>query len=205
MREWNRGLMIGVAALTVVLILIGGIVLFRGSGGSETTLTVQSIPNDLTLKLDGHEIPANGEVKVKAGSHTLEGSRRGFQSYTETFTSGNDRLSYKMYLYANSAEGRQWASKNPAQQAKLEEEASRRFDEIQRRLRLKYPILNQLPYVGDGFQATYTKSKSDPTNPEAISIVIEVFGSQGKKKALQWINGYGWDINTLDVIWTTGK
>lgn len=200
----RRPFMIGVVALAVVLIVIGGVVLFRGSG-SETALVVQSIPNDLTLKLDGHEIPANGEVKIKAGPHTLEGSRRGFQSYTQKFTSGSDALTYKMYLYANSAEGREWSKSNPEQQRQLEAEAGRRYDEIQLRLKIKYPILSQLPYVGDGFQATYTKSKSDPTNPEAISIVIEVFGPQGKKKALQWIKGYGWDINTLDVIWTTGK
>ncbi|TDO67606.1 hypothetical protein EV651_103519 [Kribbella sp. VKM Ac-2571] len=202
--ENRRPFMIGVVVLAVVLIVIGGVVLFHG-GGSETTLTVQSIPNDLTLKLDGHEIPANGEVKIKEGKHTLEGSRRGFQSYTQTFTSGSDRLSYKMFLYANSAEGREWAKNNPEQQREAEAEAGRRYDEVQARLKQKYPILSQLPYVGDGFQATYTKSKSDPTNPEAISIVIEVFGPQGRTKALQWINGYGWDIDTLDVIWTTGK
>ena len=205
MRESNRGLMIGVAALTVVLILIGGIVLFRGSGGSETTLSVTSIPNDLTLTLDGHEIPANGEVKIKEGTHTLVGARRGFQSYTETFTSGSDPVSYKMYLYANSAEGREWTKNNPEQEAELEEQASRRYDEIQRRLKIKYPILAQLPYIGPGFQATYTRSKSDPKNPEAISIVIEVWTPEGKTKALQWIKGYGWDPSTLDIIWKTDK
>src|SRR4051794_12328128 len=107
MRESNRGLMIGVVALAVVLVLIGGIVLLRGSGGSEATLSVRSVPNDLTLTLDGHQIPANGEVKIKAGTHTIEGSRAGFQSYTETFVSAGEPLSYKMYLYANSAEGRE--------------------------------------------------------------------------------------------------
>ncbi|MGW5192343.1 PEGA domain-containing protein [Kribbella sp. NPDC004138] len=205
MRESNRGLMVGVAALTVVLILIGGIILFRGSGGSETTLSVASIPNDLTLTLDGHEIPANGEVKIKEGTHTLVGSRRGFQSYTKTFTSGSDPLSYKMYLYANSAEGREWTKNNPEQEAELEEQASRRYDEIQSRLKAKYPILAQLPYIGPGFQATYTRSKSDPNNPEAISIVIETWTPEAKTKALQWIKGYGWDPNTLDIVWKADK
>lgn len=204
MDENQRPFMIGVVALAVVLIVIGGVVLFRGSG-TETTLTVQSIPNDLTLTLDGHEIPANGEVKIKAGKHTLVGSRRGFQSYTETFTSGSEPLSYKMYLYANSAEGREWTKNNPEQEQELEAEAGRNFSKTQNRLKHKYPILGQLPYVGPGFQATYTKSKTDPKNPEAISVVIEVFGTDGKKEALRWINGYGWDPATLDIIWTTGK
>ncbi|NIK55701.1 S-layer protein [Kribbella shirazensis] len=202
--ENRRPFTIGVVVLAVVLIVIGGVVLFRG-GGSETTLTVKSIPNDLTLTLDGHEIPANGEVKIKAGQHTLVGSRRGFESYTKTFTSGSDPLSYKMYLYANSAEGREWSKNNPEQEQELEAEAGRNFSETQARLKIKYPILSQLPYIGPGFKATYTKSKTDPKNPVAISIVIEVFGTDGKKEALRWIKGYGWDPATLDIIWTTGK
>ncbi|WP_371405865.1 S-layer protein [Kribbella sp. NBC_00662] len=203
LEENRRPLFIGVVALAVVVVLVGGILLFRG--GSRTSLTVESIPNDLTLKLDGHEIPANGEIKVKAGRHTLDGERRGFQSYSMTFTAEGDRQAVKMYLYANSAEGREWAKNNPEQELKLEAEAGRQYDATQARLRQKYPILSQLPYVGDGFEATYTKSKTDPTNPEAISVVIEVYGPQGREKADQWIQGYGWDPATLDLIWTTGK
>ncbi|MEV4265104.1 S-layer protein [Kribbella sp. NPDC049584] len=203
LEENRRPLLIGVAALAVVVVLVGSILLFRG--GSETSLTVESIPNDLTLTMDGHEVPANGEIKVKQGQHTIEGKRNGFQPYSMTFTAEGDRQSIKMYLYANSAEGREWAKNNPEQELKLEAEAGQRFDEIQARLRQKYPILSQLPYVGDGFEATYTKSKTDPTNPEAISVVIEVYGPQGREKADQWIQGYGWDPATLDLIWTTGK
>ncbi|MFI5691244.1 S-layer protein [Kribbella sp. NPDC051586] len=201
--ENRRPLMIGVVALVIVVVLVGSILLLRG--GSETSIAVESVPDDLTLTLDGHQVPANGVIKVKQGQHTVEGKRNGFQTYSMTFTAEGDRQSLKMYLFANSAEGREWAVKHPEQELKLEAEAGRRFDEIQDRLREKYPIMNQLPYVGDGFEATYTKSKTDPTNPEAISVVIEVYGPQGREKAMQWIQGYGWDPNTLDLVWTTGK
>ena len=60
-----------------------------------------------------------------------------------------------------------------------------------------------LPYLGPGFKATYEASKSDPKNPEAISIVIATYTADGKTKALQWIQGQGWDPNTLDIIYTT--
>ena len=204
MLEENRGLLrFGAVVLVVILVVVGGVLLFRG--GSDTKLTVQSIPSDLTLRLDGHEIPANGEVNVKSGKHTLEGSRRGFQSYSQTIDATGDALSFKMYLYANSAEGREWAAKNPKEESELEREGGAQFTEMTARLRAKYPVLAQLPYVGDGFEATRATSKSDPKNPEAMSLAIEVFGPQGKTKALQWIHGYGWDINTLDIIWTTGK
>lgn len=198
--EDRRPLITGVIALVVVVVLIGGFLLLRG--GPESKLTVQSIPNDLTLTLDGHQIPANGEVKVKEGSHTLVGERNGFQSYTTTFTAnGGDPLSVRMYLYANSAEGRQWTKNNPEQQRELEAEAGRHYDQIQDRLQKKYPIINQLPYIGPGFEANYTNSKTDPDNPEAISVTIEVFAPDGKTNALKWINGYGWDPATLDIIW----
>jgi hypothetical protein len=203
LEENRRPLMIGAVVLVVVVVLIGGILVF--GGGSETKLQVQSIPNDLTLKLDGHEIPANGEVKVKPGEHTIEGSRRGFQTYSTKIYATGDAVSYKMYLYANSAEGREWTKNHPEEQRELEAAAGRRYDEVQARLQAKYPILGQLPYVGDGFEATYTASKSDPNNSEAISVKIEVFGPQGRTKAMQWIKGYGWDPDTLDIIWTTGK
>ncbi|HEY3560518.1 MAG TPA: S-layer protein [Kribbella sp.] len=204
MLEENRGLLkFGGVALVIVLVLIGGMLLFRG--GSDTKLMVRSIPGDLTLRLDGHEIPANGEVKVKSGKHTLEGSRRGFQSYTQTIDVSGKELNYRMYLYANGAEGREWAQNNPEQELELEREAGKHFDEMNARLRAKYPVLAYLPYVGDGFEATQAPSKTDPKNPEAISLAIEVFGPQGKTRAMEWIHGYGWDPDTLDIIWTTGK
>jgi hypothetical protein len=108
-----------------------------------------------------------------------------------------------MYLYANGPAGREWAQSHPEEVAKTEEEAGRRFDEINERLRLKYPIMAQLPYLGPGFKATYEQSKSDPNNPEAISVVISTYTADGRTKALDWINGNGWDPATLDIVWTT--
>jgi PEGA domain-containing protein len=202
LEENRRPVQIGVAALVIAVVLIGGYLLFRGD--PESKLTVASIPNDLTLTLDGQQIAANGEVKVKAGTHTLTAERRGFQSYTQTVTaSGGDPLSVRMYLYANSSEGRAWGQEHPEQLQQTEAEAGRRFDEINRRLREKYPIMAVLPYLGPGFKATYESSKSDPNNPEAISIVIATYTPDGKTKALQWIQGNGWDPATLDIIYTT--
>src|SRR5690349_10285991 len=129
MLEENRGLLrFGAVVLVVVLVVVGGVLLFRG--GSNTKLTVMSIPNDLTLRLDGHEIPANGEVNVKSGKHTLEGSRPGFQSYTQTIDISGKALNYKMYLYANGPEGREWAQRNPEQELELEHEAGKNHDEM---------------------------------------------------------------------------
>ena len=188
--------------VVILVVVIGGYLVFRG--GSQSKLTVQSIPNDLTLTLDGRQIAANGEVEVKAGEHTLTASRDGFQSYTQTVTAkGGDPLKVKMYLYSNGPAGRTWVQNNPEQALEAEAEAGRRYDEIQKRLQAKYPVMRELPYIGPGFRATYQASKSDPDNPEAISLKIQVFSPEGKTKALQWIEGHGYDPDTLDIIYTT--
>ncbi len=200
MEENRRFWLLGAVVIGVVVVLLGGYLVFRG--GAESELTVKSIPNDLTLTLDGKPIAANGDVKVKAGEHTLTATRDGFQSYTETVTAKGDHLFVKMYLFSNDPAGRAWEKDNPDQALEAEAEAGRRYDEIQERLRTKYPILLELPYIGPGFKATYTDSKSDPDNPEAISLKVQLFDSEGKTKALEWIEGHGYDPATLDIIYT---
>ncbi|MGC4937080.1 PEGA domain-containing protein [Kribbella sp. DT2] len=188
--------------VVILVVLIGGYLAFRG--GAESKLTVKSIPNDLTLTIDGQPIAANGEVKIKAGQHTLKGERDGFETYTQTVTAkGGDPLSVKMYLYANGPAGRSWVQNNPDQALEAEAEAGRKYDEIQRRLAAKYPVMRELPYVGPGFKATYGSSRSDPNNPEAISLKIRTYAPEGRTKALEWIEGHGYDPATLDIVWTT--
>jgi hypothetical protein len=202
LEENRRTFLIGVTAVVIALVVIGGFLLFRGD--PESKLSVDAVPNDLTLSVDGHQVATTGEIKLKAGEHTLTGERQGFQTYSQTVTArGGYPIDVKIYLYANSAEGREWAEKHPAETSKAEEEAGRRYDEINERLREKYPIIASLPYLGPGFEANYGASKSDPKNPEAISIVISTYTPDGKTKALQWIQGNGWDPATLDIIYTT--
>jgi len=198
----RRPFVTGVVVVAVILALIGGFVLWRHDPKAE--LTVTSIPNDLTLTLDGQPIPANGKLDVRPGTHTLTGTREGFHPYSQTFeVRGKDPVEAKVYLYASGPVGVEWGRNNPEQARAKEAEAGRRYDEIQRRLKLKYPILAQLPYIGPGFKVTYENSKSDPGNPEAISIKIRVFLPDGKEKALQWITASGWDPASPDIIYTT--
>ncbi|MFK4083097.1 PEGA domain-containing protein [Kribbella sp. NPDC020789] len=201
MDENPRSLVIGAVVLGVVVVLVGGFLLFRDKGA---TVTVTSIPNDLTLTVDGQPVNANGELKVKSGTHKLTGERRGFQTYSTTFrVGGGDELQVKMYLYANSAEGREWARNNPEQERELEAEAGRQYDRTQQRLKEKYPILQRLPYIGPGYEVNYTSSKSDPKNPEAISVTVDTWTADGKEKALEWIREDGSDPAALDIVYTT--
>ena len=135
---------------TVVLVVLGGYVAFRGS--PEHNITVRSVPNDLTLTLDGKPVAANGDLEVKEGKHTLTGERRGFQSYTRTVNVQADSQ-VKMYLFSNGDVGREWERNHPDQVLQTEEESGRKYEERTDRLTQNYPILQELPYVGPGFTA----------------------------------------------------
>ncbi|MEU4605375.1 PEGA domain-containing protein [Kribbella sp. NPDC023972] len=196
----NRRLFVLSGTVVVVaLILLGGYLAFRGN--PEHTLTVKSIPNDLTLTLDGKQIPANGEVKVQEGKHTLTGERRGFETYTQTVEVREDS-SYKMFLFSNSAEGRTWEKEHPNEQLEAEAEAGRRFDERNRRLQAKYPILQELPYIGPGFTVNQGVSQAHRGDPEVLAFYIKITDSEGKKKALEWLTGHGYKPETLELIYT---
>lgn len=201
MDENRRLFVLSGTVVVVALILLGGYLAFRGD--TEHTLTVRSIPNDLTLTLDGTKIPANGDIKIKEGKHTLTGERRGFETYTQTFEIRQDS-SVKMYLFSNSAEGRAWEKEHPNEMLEAEGEAGRRFDELNRRLQAKYPILQDLPYIGPGFTVNQGVSQAHPGDPEYLAFYIKITDpEEGKRKALEWLTGHGYKPETLELIYTT--
>jgi hypothetical protein len=199
MDENRRLFVLSGTVIVVALVLLGGYLAFRGN--PEHTLTVKSIPNDLTLTLDGKQIPANGEVTVKEGEHTLTGERRGFETYTQTIDVQQDS-SYKMFLFSNSAEGRAWEKEHPDEQLEAEAEAGRRFDELNRRLQAKYPLLQDLPVIGRGFTIDQGRSQAHPDDPEVLAFYIKVVYPAGRKNALEWLTGHGYKPETLELIYT---
>ena len=64
LEENRRFWAVGGAVLVVVVIVLGGYLLFRG--GAESKVTVRSIPNDLTLTLDGRATTAGVGTERRA-------------------------------------------------------------------------------------------------------------------------------------------
>jgi hypothetical protein len=200
MQENRRIWLLGGTVVVMALVVIGGFLLFRG--GPEHKLTVTSIPNDLTLTLDGTPIGANGDVQVKQGRHTLTGERRGFESHSVTVDISQDST-LRMYLYSNNAEGRAWEQNHPNEELEAEAEAGRRYQELNDRQQARYPILQELPYIGPGFTINYGKSKQHPDDPESLAFYIKVTDSEGKKKALEYLTGHGFEPADLELIYTS--
>jgi len=199
MDESRRLWVLSGTVVVILLVVLGGYLAFRGS--PEHTVSVRSVPNDLTLTLDGKPVTANGDLKVKEGKHTLTGERRGFQSYTETVDVRGD-TQVKMYLFSNGDVGREWEKNHPDQVLETEAEAGRRYQERTDRLTQNYPILQELPYVGPGFTVNYGASKADPTNPEKLAFYIKITFPDGKKASMDWLVGHGYDPSKLELIYT---
>lgn len=198
MDENRRLWVLSGTVVVIVLVVLGGFLVLRG--GSEHTLSVRSVPNDLTLTIDGTQVAANGDVKVKEGKHTLVGERRGFETYTQTIEVTRDQ-SVKMYLFSNGAEGRDWEKEHPDQVLETEAEAGRRYQEMDRRITRKYPILQELPYIGPGFTVNYGTSKAHPDDPETLAFYVKLTAAEGKTKFLQWLAGHGYAQANLEIIY----
>ncbi|MGW6283156.1 PEGA domain-containing protein [Kribbella sp. NPDC055071] len=198
MDENRRLFVLGGTVIVVALVVLGAFLVFRG--GSRHTLTVSSIPNDLTLTVDGKQVAASGPIKLKEGQHTLTGERRGFESHTETVQLRQDST-YNMYLFSNSAEGRAWEKSNPGQELQLEGEAGRRYEELGRRLQAKYPILAKLPAFGEGFSIDQGVSQAHPGDPESLAFYVKVTYPEGRQNAVKWMTERGYKPETLELIY----
>lgn len=204
----NRRLFLLAGIVVVVALLVfGGYRLMAGDGGPTYKLTVTSIPNDLTLTLDGHEIPANGTVEVKAGRHALTGERRGFENHTRQIDLRGD-LDVKMYLFAKDAEGRAWEQSNPTEALQREAEAGRMHDEKVARQIARYPILAQLPYVGPGYTLYGGPTKNpDPDDPEKLAFYVQLRVPEAKVKPqlFSYLRSNDVDPAQLELIYLPAK
>ena len=194
MAETRRRLSAAVIALAVVCTYL----VLRGS--TEHTLTVRSVPSDLTLTLDGRQIDANGDLEVDEDKHILVAERRGFETHTQTIEVDQDS-SIKVYLFSNSAEGRSREREYPAETLETEAEVGRRYDELDRRLQTKYPILRELPYIGPGFTINQGISKAHPDDPERLAFYLHITDPEGTQRALDYLTGHGYDPATLELIY----
>jgi hypothetical protein len=83
-----------------------------------------------------------------------------------------------------------------------EAEAARRYRELDGRLRKKYPILAELPYVGPGFTINQGISKAYPGDPERLAFYLRITDPDGKKNAWEYLAGHGFDPAGLELVYT---
>jgi hypothetical protein len=107
-----------------------------------------------------------------------------------------------VYLFPNSSEGRRWEQEHPEQALETEAEVARRYRELDGRLQAKYPILRELPYVGPGFTIDQGVSKAHPDDPERLAFYLQITDSAGRRNALEYLVGHGFDPAGLELVYT---
>lgn len=205
MADQRRVWVAGGAAVAVILVFVVVWLITRDEGAvKDSRLVVVSVPNDLTLTLDGDEINPVGESAVAAGEHTLKASRQGFASETRSVRIGSqESLNVGFYLEANSPEGKEWYRQHPDQAREAEGARSREYDELNKRLLAKYPIISRLPVVGPRFRIDYGSSKQYPTDAEKIAIYIQASSPAGRDNALNWMRVNGFKAADFEIVYTT--
>lgn len=191
-----------VAALAALLALVLAVVVtVVVRAGDRARLSVVSVPDDLTLTLDGTVIDPNAETTIRTGQHVLAASRRGFESRFETFTVEDDqRVRFAFYLVASGPEGRAWYRAHPGQALEAEGAGSRQFDEDGRRMVDENPLISRLPLIGPGFRIDQGLSRKYPGDPTKVGIYIREFGPGGRVEALRWMRENGFDPAAYEIV-----
>lgn len=191
-------------AAAVVLVLVVVIAVISRSGEETARVVVHSVPDDLTLTVDGATANANGDTIVKTGKHTLLARRSGFEDKTQTFTIRKGQTyTVTIYLDPSGPEGREWYDEHPDQDLEREAAKGKEFSDTSKKLAAKYPILAELPFLGPGFKVDYGQSKVHPNDPLTIALYVKVIYPAGRDFALKWLKSKGVDTTTQEIIWTS--
>ncbi len=199
-RDSKKMVLIIVVSVVVVVALVWlGIV--KPLHKSAASITVDSVPNDMTLTLDGKKITTSGKIATTPGNHTLVGKRSGFDDKTTTFSvQKGENKSINIYLYPSSDVGNQWLQAHPDQAQKGDAFGSQEADQATQTIAQKYPILSQLPVIDPTFRIDYGSSQKHPDDPTAIALYIQASDADGRQNALDWMRVNNYDPSSYEII-----
>jgi hypothetical protein len=200
LEEYRRGWVIGGAVVAVLVVLLGAYLVF--GPGPKSDVTINAVPGDLTLKIDGKAVSFDDPVEVREGVHDLTAERSGFSPETRKFmVSKGDPLTIDLFLDANSPEGRKWFQDHPDAALEREAEAGREYEENARKKTARYPIVKKLPKIAKDFRLDYGISQAHPDDPTAVAFYIRTFTPLGRQRASEWLRSEGLDPATLELIY----
>lgn len=200
MNSIQRRVLIVVAIIIPIAFIAWGII-----EATTSRVTVDAVPYDMELRLDGKQVPAyGGPVRMAPGSHEFVAKRNGFGERTIKFDiKAGENKDMQVYLYPNSAEGEKWLKENPEQATKLEGETGKQLREQSSQRTIKYPILEQLPVIDPTFRIDYGVSKKNPDDPSSVALYIQALDQEGRNNAIDWIRYNGYKPEDYEIIYVT--
>lgn len=184
--------------MALVLILFS---LFRKSDMSGAFLTVEVAPSGSKIKINGNSAK-EGKTEVRHGDVSVEVSRKGFKSVTQSIAleEGDDRY-VGIALQSDDSTTSDWYETHEKDKAKAEGISSRVFDDSSENDVEKYPLIKQLPRIGSGnsYRVDYGTSENNNQNgPPRIFITSP--SPRGRQVALSWIKTSGWDVSDYKIV-----
>lgn len=192
--------------VTACVILIGLIIFIVSAmlGGREK-ITIDSVPNDLKLTMDGKKVKSVGTIGVQPGTYTFEGSRTGFKTKKITVTiKKGETKNVNMYLDPDSVAGEEWLSdeKNTEQIVKREAEKGREHEEATQKAIKSNHLITELPYIGPGYswRIDYGPALPDAKFPDQPTIYIGGKTQSDRDSALAWLRSGGYNPDNMNIV-----
>lgn len=190
--------------MTVVLILVAltcGVI--YGLSRPKPNLTINMAPTVAKLTLNNGKSLKNGEQYLIPGTYAVTATMAGFGDVSQhiTVTKGG-HTKVTILLDPNSSAGETYLKNHPTEGLNREAIGGRRATDAAAKAVAENPLINQLPYIGPGyeFQIDYGAG-SDGT----AKIIITAPDDTSRTDALTWITKQGYDINKLNIEFKTAK
>lgn len=197
----RRTLRLIMALLVLLFIILAYFVVLLVGHHKLSKLSMQVIPTDSQLKLDGKKIQGK-TLYVSPGTHTAEASKNGFTADSQTILV-TKKGPNNVYLAPTPAttEALQWASNNPALEIQREKYAQIQQNKYQDTLLNKYPFLKYLPIETSKYVITYGRSVKYPDDPSHLAIFVHADTPGFQGAALDRLNSLGVDTPKQEIIY----
>ncbi len=166
-------------------------------------ITVQTIPNDSLLSLDGKTVNA-GAIYLKPGTHTLKAARQYFDTVTEQVNTKNTSPSEVIYLLPipSSPSAIGWLDQHPDIQLQREAQGGLASEILQNQINKQVPFIKQLPLVyGDGQGGIVNISPGVPLHPGGPPAVYVTAATPAiRQDVLTYMRSRGYDPADMDIV-----
>jgi hypothetical protein len=188
---------IGVLITVIVVLLLGWFVFLRTSQSGKIGVTVEVLPRDSTVKMDGETITA-GKVYTTSGKHVFTAEKSGFKTATVTLTVSTTNNYAGLLPQPQSDEANKWSAQDDVW-PKREEIAAKRADTAGEETAAQNPLLEYLPYddISAPFSIDYYFDTNDSTK---TYVLIKNSTADGRIRAINWIRDKGIDPADLNII-----
>jgi hypothetical protein len=167
-------------------------------------LDLSVAPADATVQIDGHGAGKPGKIELPPGTHTVQVSRKGYDSETvSVVVSGGSTTTKGIIMTAIGKEAGDASKLTDTQRSEAEGQAGKIIDQEGAKVTASNPLISKLPYYGPDYNIDVGKSQKYANDPSAVAIYITPLNAAAKIHALDWIKANGFDPNAYEIIYST--